>query len=183
MPDNNKNDSAVAQLIAGIVTALLVGGTAPWWWQEFFSTKEPEPTVRIVPEPEPTVRIVPEPPLPEALDISGVWQGVIYQKLPNGTLAPYSYDLNLTQNGNSIVGNARLQAPPPSGYYVAMNIRGSISGNVLNLDDGQVIATQAPSGWVWCQKAMRLTYNQDSNMLQGTWSQAGCGSGQISLSR
>ncbi len=116
-------------------------------------------------------------------DISGNWQGVLYQQLPNGTISPYSYDLNLTQNGNSMDGTARLQVPPPYGYGISMRIKGAFSAGVLNFDDGPVIANGAPSGWSWCQKSVRLTPNQSNSTLQGTWSANRCGSGQVNLSR
>ena len=87
----------------------------------------------------------------------------------------------MIQNENNIDGTATLQAPPPYGYYITMQIQGTLSGDVLIFNDGQIILNVAPPGWFWCQKSVKLTPTESK--LQGIWSAAGCGSGQINLSR
>ena len=143
-------------------------------------TRSPERQTEPSPQVEPAASSsLPEPP--QALDISGAWQGTLYQQNPNGTILSYSYSLDLTQNGNSIGGIARLQVPPPYGYYIVMKIRGSFSRDVLDFNDSLVIANVAPPGWFWCQKSVRLT--SIGATFQGTWTASGCGSGRIALSR
>jgi hypothetical protein len=181
----SEHSSGVGKWLAGIVAAV-ISGVAVFYMTEGRKT-EPLPTPISIDPPvikSPEVFDVPAPPkAPQVLDISGNWQGVLYQQLQNGTIAPYYYDLNLTQNGNTIDGTARLQVPPPYGYGIAMRIRGTLSSDVLNFDDGLVIANSAPPGWLWCQKSVRLTYDQSNTTLQGIWSAPGCGSGQLNLSR
>lgn len=119
----------------------------------------------------------------ETINLSGTWDGALYQQLPNATLAQFPYQLSLSQDGNSVEGTAQLTVPPPYGYSATMKIRGTLSGKTLRFDDGQMIANSAPLGWVWCQKTVRLTYNAESNILEGSWNQSGCGSGSVSLRR
>jgi len=123
----------------------------------------------------------PLPPTPLPLPLSGIWRGTLHQQLPNGAFASYSYELNLIQNENNIDGTATLQVPPPYGYYITMQIQGTLSGDVLIFNDGQIILNVAPPGWFWCRKSVKLTPTESK--LQGLWSAAGCGSGQINLSR
>lgn len=42
-------NSILGLIVAPVIVALLVGGTAPWWWQEFFADKDP---TAVVPSPE-----------------------------------------------------------------------------------------------------------------------------------
>lgn len=143
--------------------------------QNLLPPKSPNP----LPNPSPPKTF----PLPKTSDISGYWQGVISQQLINGTVSAYTYELNLSQDGNSIDGTARIQIPPPYGYYVVMKIRGTLSDDVFNFDDGLITNNMAPPGWLWCRKSVKLFYDQSNDGLQGTWSQIGCGSGEINLSR
>jgi hypothetical protein len=144
------------------------------------TSSEPEPPAD---PPEPTTDPSGTSSEPEQIAIGGNWQGVIYQALPNGMIAPYTYELILSQDGNSFEGNSTIQAPAAYGYSAVIKLRGSISDNTLSYDDGQMISSMAPPGWLWCQKSVKLTYDQNNDALQGTWTQAGCGSGTVSLSR
>ena len=45
----SKDNSVFQYIIAPIVVAILIGGTAPWWWQEFFADK---PTTEKTSRPE-----------------------------------------------------------------------------------------------------------------------------------
>jgi hypothetical protein len=38
MGESKKSDAIWKSIAAGVVVALLAGGTAPWWWKEFFGT-------------------------------------------------------------------------------------------------------------------------------------------------
>lgn len=118
----------------------------------------------------------------EMPDLGGIWRGALYQPTPAGVVA-YPYQVDLSQDGNAVEGTARLQAPMPYGYYIEMNIRGSIRQGSLRFDDGPALVNSAPLGWIWCQKAVALRYDQATGSLQGTWEQPGCGSGQIQLAR
>lgn len=40
MSEGQKKSGVFSQLFVGIVMALLVGGTSPWWYNEFFGDKE-----------------------------------------------------------------------------------------------------------------------------------------------
>jgi hypothetical protein len=118
----------------------------------------------------------------ENLDLSGTWSGLLFQQQLDGTFAQYSYMLTISQLGNSVDGTAQLDVPIV-GYSVRMRIRGTLAGQTLSYDDGQILATTAPLGWSWCQKTVSLLYHPESDALEGTWTQYGCGSGSISLRR
>jgi hypothetical protein len=122
-----------------------------------------------------------EPEPSQVSDISGIWKGELYQQRPNGTTETFLYTLDLTQDGNSVYGAAKLEVPPPYGYYIVMKIRGTLSGDTLDFDDGPGIEMGSPPGWFWCQKSVSL--NRDGSALQGTWSASGCIGGEVSLSR
>lgn len=118
----------------------------------------------------------------KSLDLSGIWSGLLFQQQFDGTFIQYPYVLTISQLGNSIDGTAQLTAPP-YGYLVTMRIRGTLAGQTLSYDDGQILANSAPIGWWWCQKTVRLLYQVESDALEGTWIHSGCGSGSISLQR
>jgi len=44
MPDEKKSPSLVSQLAVPLILALVVGGSAPWWWKELFKDKTKEGT-------------------------------------------------------------------------------------------------------------------------------------------
>jgi hypothetical protein len=43
MTNEPRESSHLKQIITGVVVALLVGGTAPWWWTELFGNGQSEP--------------------------------------------------------------------------------------------------------------------------------------------
>ena len=116
-------------------------------------------------------------------NLSGSWQGQLSQLLADGSSAPYSYTLELSQDGNALAGTAHLQMPPPYNYWVTMKVGGAVHGATARVEDGMMLANDAPMGWLWCQKTLTLDYDESSDTLQGSWSQPGCGSGHVSLSR
>jgi len=82
MSGSNKNDGPLGQIIASVVIALLVGGSAPWWWQALFAgedTPNPQPPEQIAPTPEPTASPTPspqpEPVEPRLTSISVAYRG------------------------------------------------------------------------------------------------------------
>ena len=54
MLDDKGKSSVFGQIFVAVVIALLVGGTAPWWWKEVFPDSSPtqQPTAR-PPQPDP----------------------------------------------------------------------------------------------------------------------------------
>lgn len=94
MSNGNKGDEKksglLSQIISAVVIAILVGGTSPWWYNEFFKqspTPTPSPLPSLSspsPSPAPTL-----PPSGSNLDISGRWF--------DSTLG---YTSEITQDGN-----------------------------------------------------------------------------------
>ena len=41
MVEGKKKSGILAQIFVAAIVALLVGGTAPWWWSEFFGDRKP----------------------------------------------------------------------------------------------------------------------------------------------
>jgi hypothetical protein len=100
----SEHSGGVGKWLAGIVAAV-ISGVAVFYMTEGRKTDPPPTPIPTNPPVinSPEVFDSPAPPEPpQVLDISGNWQGSLYQQLPNGTIAPYPYDLNLTQSGNSI---------------------------------------------------------------------------------
>ncbi len=50
----------LSKLVVPLATALLLGGTAPWWYQEFFKKAEPQPVTQAVKKDEPEPKVQPE---------------------------------------------------------------------------------------------------------------------------
>ncbi len=118
-------------------------------------------------------------------EITGTWQGQMYQRMPDGRLVYYDYEMSLTQSGNSVEGTARTNFPQPyQAYYAVHNVRGTEeSEDVFSIDDGQLVEGAVPPGTFWCQKVIELRYDPSADTLEGSWSQSGCGSGEVVLER
>jgi hypothetical protein len=83
---DEKKSGLLSQIIPAVVIAILVGGTSPWWYNEFLKRPTPTPS----PSPTPTPSPSPSPTtLPSNPDISGRWL--------NPTLGHRS---EITQNGD-----------------------------------------------------------------------------------
>jgi hypothetical protein len=116
-----------------------------------------------------------------AVDVSGTWSGTLFQRQSTGATIPYAYAITLLQNGERIDGTASMALASPYNYSVRMQIQGSIAGKILSYTDGPIVQSSAPATLLWCQKAVKLTYDATNDTLKGTWSQNGYGSGQITL--
>lgn len=114
-------------------------------------------------------------------DISGYWQGVLYQNSSGGsTYFPYSMQLTQAQNG-SVTGTAYTKQPGFI-YFVNHSLTGSFISNVFNFQT-QIIAQLPPPGYYWCTPIGQLTYNSVSETLVGPWSAPTCSPGTIELWR
>lgn len=166
--------SMLGSIAAGVIVFYVTEGRLD-------SVSEPEPVPISKPEAEPVPEAEAEPEATIS-DITGNWAGNLYQSNQRGDFIRYGYELNLFQEGNSIEGNAILQAS--SGHVSKWKIRGTFDSNVFEYDDVQMLFNNAPQHFlIWCQKSAILNYNEINNALEGQWFQNGCGSGQISLSK
>jgi hypothetical protein len=69
---DEKKNGLLSQIISAVGVAILVGGTSPWWYNEFF--KRPTPTPIPSSSSTPTSPSSPSPtPLSSNPDISGRW--------------------------------------------------------------------------------------------------------------
>lgn len=50
MAQNEEKKGVLPQIIVAVFIALLVGGTAPWWWKEIFN-KPPQDSAPVIPKP------------------------------------------------------------------------------------------------------------------------------------
>lgn len=113
-----------------------------------------------------------------AQDVSGNWQGVLFQ--PGGQLSAYPFALSLEQNGDQISGTSEIRIVIQN-IWAIMALSGSIDGNTLVLQETAVINS---SGSVdWCIKEMTLTLGNEGSLLEGPWSDLGCPPGTITVSR
>lgn len=112
-----------------------------------------------------------------AQDVSGNWQGVLFQ--PGGPLTVYPFLLSLEQNGEQISGTSEIRIMGQNDWAI-MALNGSIIGNDLDLQEAEVLTS---AGFVdWCIKDMNLTLENDNSILSGPWSSAGCAPGAIVVS-
>lgn len=107
-------------------------------------------------------------------DLSGNWQGVVYQA--SGGLSPYyPSSLMLTQNGNAVTGYYRTENPGTP-YYAILNFSGTVAASVLTWDiNGIVQQVPPPAPSYWCPNANGAwTYNSTAQTLTGSGNSAGC---------
>lgn len=81
MANDKIESSALSQILIPIVIALLVGGTAPWWWEEFVKrdgdNHSPSPSIVPPPQTLPTNPITAKPnPLNSTSEIRLDWGNV-----------------------------------------------------------------------------------------------------------
>lgn len=150
------------------------------------------PTLTATPSPTPTVTPTPLPSSssltylptlftapPEALNVAGIWSGVLTQP---GTI--FTFELALIQANNQIQGTSRID--DFEGYYAIMDLNGLVVGDEIYLDETEIIETNGGvPGWQWCLKTMTLNYSQTAGVekLTGTWEDPGCNSGTITLEK
>lgn len=96
-----------------------------------------------------------------AQDLTGLWQGVSYQK---GTTSYYILTLNLQQTGINVTGIG-LTKLVTDGTYGIQSVKGTVNGNVLTFADQAVIDSM--STWRWCMRYGDLTYDPALEKLYG----------------
>lgn len=94
----SSKDNIVGQIAVAVVVALLVGGTAPWWWREVF----PERADR----PQPT-QMPPQPPRSTPLTLP---EGPVEQ--PNGCVVTIANPLVALLSEPSRLSQQLLRVPP-----------------------------------------------------------------------
>lgn len=111
-------------------------------------------------------------------DYSGVWTGVVTQKTKD---IGFFYQLNLTQNGTEVKGTSysKTEDDAKSGEF---EVAGIIENGELVL---QEVVQLKPKDEKWCMKELRLRLsdNQVSIWLGGTWTATGCSPGRVRLER
>lgn len=74
MSNDGQDNSIKGHIIAGIITivsTLIIGGTAPWWWQEVKpNSSKPEPEEPKPTQPQPEVKSEPTPSQPPVTPVT-----------------------------------------------------------------------------------------------------------------
>jgi gliding motility-associated-like protein len=113
-------------------------------------------------------------------NIDGLWQGVLYQ----GVGSYFRFNMNLTQSGNSITGNSRIETVG-NPYWGAMSLSGSFNSgnNTFTFQETSPIDSQLVSGFFWCIKNGNLIYDPVLEKLEGPWDGNSCTPGIIEIWR
>jgi hypothetical protein len=119
MANNENKSNVVGQTIATVVVALLVGGTSPWWWNEFFGKDSQSNS----PSPTPTNSLLPNDSSPSPSPIQRTSISVAYRGDGFGCSLPLSIQ----------IGDQKFY---PQGYFFEVN--GIMTGQQGYQIDGQI---------------------------------------------
>jgi hypothetical protein len=138
------------------------------------STPTPRPTS--APQPAPTAT-----PATSSRSVTGTWTGTLSQQ--GGPFTTYTFSMNLTETAaGAVSGTARADVANQSRYYVVESVTGQVSGSVFTFRKGSVLQSN-PAAQTWCIDAGELTLSADGSTMSGTWTDEGCGSGPVALTR
>jgi hypothetical protein len=149
-----------------------------------------QPTTTVVPT-VPPVKSTPTPAVAPAplgsTTVAGQWHGSLFQQRTDFSTDTVMYALNLVQSAGGIGGVSLLTLPftdALAGSSVSHEVRGTLAGQRLHLDDSGIVATNNQFAG-WCTKSIDLSLSQDGGALSGSWRSAdfNCGSGSIDLNR
>ncbi len=102
----------------------------------------------------------------KAQNLTGVWQGVIYQA-SGGSATCYPTTISITQNGTGITG-ARETVPSNSATaFVKTTLGGSFSGGILSLKDLVFTDFENSGTFEWCMIEGDLAFDAASQSLKG----------------
>lgn len=115
---------------------------------------------------------------PEKCNVTGEWTGFLVQ--PDRI---FSFEVSLSQQGSSIVGTSTIRRI--DGYYAIMNLQGSVSDDIVHIEETEIIESTSSSGWRWCLKIMDLSLKEEYSalVLEGEWHDPGCNAGTLKLQR
>jgi gliding motility-associated-like protein len=115
-------------------------------------------------------------------DLSGIWQGVLYQFNPTGTYY-FVYTVTFRQTGNAVTGTSYATAYGTP-YYANYITTGTVNNNILSFKDIEKTDSKAPEGSDWCIKYGDLTFDPAIEKLSGVGNGFGnCPSFDIELYR
>jgi hypothetical protein len=109
-------------------------------------------------------------------DLSGDWQGIVWQANSQDT---FIYKVQLRQNGEAISGLATSTSKDGS-IEAEFVLSGRWSGGVLIMQEVEQLRPSAPQ---WCLKYLeiRKVPDQNSVLLEGSWTATACKPGFIRL--
>ncbi|MBP6185780.1 MAG: gliding motility-associated C-terminal domain-containing protein [Saprospiraceae bacterium] len=117
-----------------------------------------------------------------AQDISGYWQGVLYQDFPTGTVY-HPLSMNLAQNGTAITGTSEILWATDPAYYGIMSLNGTFDGSLFSFQELTILDQNPHPSASWCIKSGDLIYNDINQVLEGPWQASSCYPGTVELHR
>jgi hypothetical protein len=115
-------------------------------------------------------------------DISGYWQGVLYQQ--SGVPVSYfPFSMEIIQNDSMVYGISEIRQYNALQYYGIMMFEGEFSDSILMYQELEIIEEQTNGSWYWCIKNANLQYSSNSNSLIGPWQAPTCNPGTIEVYR
>ena len=110
-----------------------------------------------------------------AQDLSGIWQGKVWQKDSPDT---FRYEIQLQQNGEALAGQAKSQSADGT-ISAIFSLSGRATAKQITL---QEVEQLQPENARWCLKYLTLQLT-DGNQLTGEWTATGCRPGFVTLQR
>lgn len=117
-----------------------------------------------------------------AQDISGYWQGVLYQEFPGNTVY-YPYSMSLQQTGTDVTGISEIRWATEPMYYGIMSLTGQFDGSLFTFQEQAILDQNPNPAAYWCIKNGELLYDQVQQTLEGPWYAPGCYPGTVELHR
>jgi hypothetical protein len=120
-----------------------------------------------------------EKPPVRQVDVSGYWQGVLYQ----GSATPsFSYGMALTQNNVSVNGISTIQTTDITSFGKKVLI-GNTNQGTLKFTENSILAQRVSGFFYWCLLDGNLVMDSTGNKLSGVWTSGSCTPGTIEIYR
>ncbi len=122
-----------------------------------------EPTVVEVANPVEAVSV-------ETVDFTGSWLGIVTEDY--GAMNRYEYRLELTQDGNTVVGTAYdASTNREQEIFASSIIEGTVEGDTLVFEEVQLTELSGIPVWNWCLTRVTLNFEDVDGMdtITGTW--------------
>ena len=117
----------------------------------------------------------------DSVQLSGEWEGLLFQQPGGGTHTSYYYSMTLQQSRYAVAGSSWIQIPDQPDEYGEMLLYGITYGDRLVFWETEVTGQGYLPDFRWCIKQGRLAYFGD--LLTGAWSAPDCSPGEILLIR
>ena len=122
--------------------------------------------------------------LSDSQDVSGTWEGTLYQD-PGGTRTEYYFRMELKQYHGKVTGFSYISHLDEKDVYGKMNVTGTVAGDVFTFTETALLDEKKKQDMYWCIKSGKLKIDGKGRQfaLKGDWQAPTCSPGTLQLTK